>query len=78
MAEFKCRRYRRKAEIDRQSRFAPIPDYQKSILEMRRIYHDMPLERFAKMYQSKYGVKMATVIKFIQQEEEKNAERTTN
>lgn len=47
---------------------APIHvDVKESILQLRRIYHELNDAEFAKMYQKRYKVKAALVLKVIQQ-----------
>ena len=43
-------------------------DYKTSILECRRIYHEMTDEAFAAWYSKRYGVKANTVLELLVKE----------
>lgn len=70
MAEFKVGR-RAKSDKERyyemaRDRYAPKPELKKSVLELRTIYKEMDLDKFATMYQSKYGLSRESVLKIIE------------
>lgn len=49
-------------------------DLRESILELRKIYHDLSAAQFAKLYHRRYKVPKAAILKVIKEWEEKGYE----